>query len=418
MGEIRIIIICALSFFYILGNSQCLETRITVQFEDEPILSILKQIEKKYKINFSINSSLIPDTQKVTVELEDVTVAEALEVILQNLNISYKEINKQIVLYKRKSPTPNYPPNANSNQNRNDKHRQVIYDTIIKLTYDTITTHNFDTLIVVDTLYTFDTVEVIRFIEPTSKVYLNVFYSPTFYTETRLLSNSNNLQINNYAFEKVFSSYFGADIGMRHKRNGAEIGIGILEEKEKVAYSFTEFELKTFKDSVVQTEYEEVIKEKNIYYETNGTDTIWRIVNDTSYVPYETVSYFNTDSTFENIKANEYKQQLTYITLPFRYSFTFINRKKVKVSVLAGGMYSYLLQNEIIDKTTDDTAVLYSRQKLAVHTGLKLEAKPRENIAFYVMPIYHMQTNFLHTSEIIIPQKLSVNTNFGLTYYF
>src|SRR5690606_29716463 len=80
-------------------NIPLLEKRISVSVSDESIEKTLRLIENKTGITFSYSADQLDVQQKVSLQLQNKTVREALNVIFKN-SVQYKEKNNYIILQK------------------------------------------------------------------------------------------------------------------------------------------------------------------------------------------------------------------------------------------------------------------------------------------------------------------------------
>ena len=80
-----------------------LERKITISFKDEKISSALNKIGQQGEFSFSYNSSIISETETVTLEIVDKSVREALNSIFKGSK-NYKEKNGYLILTQAPPP--------------------------------------------------------------------------------------------------------------------------------------------------------------------------------------------------------------------------------------------------------------------------------------------------------------------------
>lgn len=93
----RILLLLSLLFSCHLLAQQ----KIDVKAENTPIIKVIKDIKKNYKISFFYSNDLKELNNKVTVNLKQVTVIYALGEILKGTNLAYKFVNDQVVIKKK-----------------------------------------------------------------------------------------------------------------------------------------------------------------------------------------------------------------------------------------------------------------------------------------------------------------------------
>ena len=93
---------------YSFCQENILETRISADFTDVPLSSVLSELNRSYGLNFSYSESIISTDINVTVHMNDVTVDEMLREIFSETLIDYKIVNTRIVLYKNRNKYEKY----------------------------------------------------------------------------------------------------------------------------------------------------------------------------------------------------------------------------------------------------------------------------------------------------------------------
>jgi hypothetical protein len=77
-----------------------LDKIISVRYHETPVSFILKDIQKRYSVNFSYSNNLLSLSRKITVNIKDQSLDKILDQIFQKTDITYLLIGTQIVLKK------------------------------------------------------------------------------------------------------------------------------------------------------------------------------------------------------------------------------------------------------------------------------------------------------------------------------
>lgn len=98
-----VLLICAQLFFSVSLFSQAnqlLNKPMEVHTYNRKVIDILDEISQKYKVSFSYNSELIPSNCIIKTEAKDKSLAEMLDLVLNNPALNYNELESQIIIYK------------------------------------------------------------------------------------------------------------------------------------------------------------------------------------------------------------------------------------------------------------------------------------------------------------------------------
>lgn len=188
-------------------NGQMLEKKVTIVEQGIQLTEILRKIEDQAGVQFSFNSKIVPKDKTVTLNCLNCTLDEVLAVVFADLGISYKELNKQLVLYKKVTP-PSGESYSKPNIQRSSKQGvkrlvRYVYDTIRQVVIDTLVTYTVDTLLVTDTLVYMDTVKVSVFDqEPKNRFSISFTFSSPL-TIKRTLTNTSDEAL--FAAESAFT---------------------------------------------------------------------------------------------------------------------------------------------------------------------------------------------------------------------
>lgn len=91
------------TFAYDGYSQEVLNKRINLKVDNQPVKSVLNEIEKTAQIRFIYNSSVIRTDKKINFNAENSPLGEVLKNVLTPLQLDYKVIGKQIVLKRSES---------------------------------------------------------------------------------------------------------------------------------------------------------------------------------------------------------------------------------------------------------------------------------------------------------------------------
>lgn len=78
--------------------AQSLQQRVNLQYSNKRLEHVLTDISTNYNVNFTYSSNFIPVDQKVSVNVKNEPLSVALDVMLVNTGVVYKQIGDQVVL--------------------------------------------------------------------------------------------------------------------------------------------------------------------------------------------------------------------------------------------------------------------------------------------------------------------------------
>ncbi|MCH7534682.1 MAG: STN domain-containing protein [Bacteroidetes bacterium] len=84
------------------AQTELLDTRFSLQLTDQPINDVLFKIARITNISFVFNSSLIPATEKMTINVHNKEVREVFKLLFQHYNIDFSEFDGHIIIRKKK----------------------------------------------------------------------------------------------------------------------------------------------------------------------------------------------------------------------------------------------------------------------------------------------------------------------------
>lgn len=438
-------------FFFILflvisifSISQELEKEITLQLTDEEVVSIIKKIEKLEGIKFSFNSSIIPKNYSKTVDFTNRPLKEILDYLLADIDVSYKEINSQIVLYKLHSVEQDEKP-VNNDKNNSQKsvpqnlEKKYIVDTIIKLIYDTITTVNYDTIIHVDTLRILDTIKTILPPDvPKTQFFLGVQYAPVLKSKKLLFKEGlkipSTIEDN---WETLYSYSVGVNFGYNYKNIIPQTGISNTIMREKIDF---------FQPLLIETKYDSItVKRKIPVVEITTTtymDTSWYRVYDPrtkdSTWRYYTTERTNTtyDTTFNEITENSVyesldtiaeemqytaERQFSYVDLPIIIGYNFKLTNKLDAQINGGIIYSYLINYTEFTKKGNPFVHQseLNRHLFSLSASIDLHFYLDNKISFYAGSHYIQNLTPLYKNTFSVYRKTQlVSAIMGFCYHF
>lgn len=97
----------AIILFMTLGElmaTDVLTQNITLDIKDKPLAQAITEIEKLTDYHVFYNSKLVDLSEKITVQIQDATLVEALDQLFSNKKIDYLLIKNLIVLFRRGDP--------------------------------------------------------------------------------------------------------------------------------------------------------------------------------------------------------------------------------------------------------------------------------------------------------------------------
>ncbi|WP_017729725.1 outer membrane beta-barrel protein [Nafulsella turpanensis] len=81
-------------------SAQDLEERVSIRFTEVPLLSILEELSRQYRLQFSYGDTGEVLEKKWSIEAEDITLRQLLELLLGKAGLAYKKVGEYIVLRK------------------------------------------------------------------------------------------------------------------------------------------------------------------------------------------------------------------------------------------------------------------------------------------------------------------------------
>lgn len=169
--QFRRLIINSLILFFIgagvtpmYAGSVLLSKQISINIQKQTTEKALQIIEKKAGVHFMYNPQMFNTKKTVTLKLQNATLKEILQCLINNKDMVFYEMGKYIVITnKNQAPMQAivisaFPSIEKSNEKSNVTHR-IILDTIH--TYDTIKITKTKHVLIYDTLKVYDTITTI-----------------------------------------------------------------------------------------------------------------------------------------------------------------------------------------------------------------------------------------------------------------
>ena len=88
--------------FQAAAQTNLLDAPVTIKVVNEPINDVLLKIAELTNISFSFNSSLIPATEKISIDVNNMPVGDVFKFLFKAYNIDVKAYDNNIIIYKRK----------------------------------------------------------------------------------------------------------------------------------------------------------------------------------------------------------------------------------------------------------------------------------------------------------------------------
>src|SRR5690606_954238 len=89
------------SLFEIQANTYAQGTKLTLEFDNVPVEQVFSEIEAISEFRFLYESAQIDLNRRVSLHLKKRKISEVLDLLFANTNISYKTVDRQIILTKK-----------------------------------------------------------------------------------------------------------------------------------------------------------------------------------------------------------------------------------------------------------------------------------------------------------------------------
>lgn len=102
--KLTLFLICV-NFFVVLGSSYSQNTKFTLNGKDVKLEDVLEEIKENSEFRFFYNNTLVDLEKRVNYNVENATVSELLDIILDKAGLKYEIVDKTIILSpKEKEP--------------------------------------------------------------------------------------------------------------------------------------------------------------------------------------------------------------------------------------------------------------------------------------------------------------------------
>lgn len=317
----------------------------------------MKEIRDKTNISFSYKSSLIPPDINSSISKKDISVEDALNYLFSDLNLKYKLINDQIILYKpqgavsilKESSKNEISKTQLSHTNKKEK----IYDTIVKIVHDTTITIEHDTIIhhdtirYVDTLKYYDTVHVAIHDKEEKRYALTFKIGSALTLNQNFISNSpsysnitDSLNIN---ARSKFQNTYGVDFSFLSDKINIILGIRYTKQRHKIDYHTTYYQ----SDSSATYNYfdkTEQYTDTIASYTRDGVTS--SIIENKERNITDSSLHYSYDSTLRYTPHSE-SYSITYISIPICIGYNLELNNKLRVGLNTGIVMNFLTQNNI-----------------------------------------------------------------------
>jgi len=312
------------------AGSVLLSKRISINVQKQSIEKVLHLIEKKAEVQFMYNPQMFNLKKVVTLQLQNSSIKEILQNLINNKDIVFYEMGKYIVLTnKLQAPVQANVISAIPSTQQLDyidkttQHR-LILDTIH--TYDTIKINKtvtnrvnvFDTITIFDTVRTFIKKEI-----PTNSVSTKAVSNTKWFSEIAYAPTYSDL-LTNSKWLSDLSMSTRLSIGIEHNNISFSIGVGSLWQRGLSVISETSLTV----DSILQKDSVKIIQKYKTgdYYYIIGNDTIHKVIYDSSLVTIPRHWYNKTQHS--TVKETTVNYSILWITIPCKFAYNWSITKK------------------------------------------------------------------------------------------
>ena len=98
----------------VFAQEKLLDRNVSIVYKEQTLKDILNDLSKRFGISISYSSDQVPLNKKISIDLRDISLSQALDQIFQETDVVYIELNDQIVLKRKKSEQTPAPVKAQS----------------------------------------------------------------------------------------------------------------------------------------------------------------------------------------------------------------------------------------------------------------------------------------------------------------
>lgn len=300
-----------------------LAKRISISAQNESVQSVLKHVETLAGVKIMYNSQILAGKQPVSISAKDVTVRRALQLIINDGNLLFYELDKYIVIAQRRDVPQGVLFQKAIAQTAPEAVLSAVNDTLV--IYDTIQVVDSVHTAVSDTLRIYDTVRVEqpKAKEPAkktpSRLAISAELMPAYHTA---LGSSQSLG------QIAFSGQAMIIRKQKHLDFGA--GLGIVAQRGAMQYNYQQETV----DSTLHEATKTVVHryETGRYYYVNGSgQTVTQILYDSVSVPV-TYQWYTRERTAQTV-AQTVRHQIVWLSLPIRASLHTDAGKKIDAGI-------------------------------------------------------------------------------------
>ena len=107
--KLTMFLLC-INFFAAIGSTYSQHTKFTLSGKDVQLEDVLNEVKKKSEFRFFYNHQLVDLKQRVEYDVEDATVSELLDQVLDKAGIKYEIVDKTIILSPKEQEKPAVQP--------------------------------------------------------------------------------------------------------------------------------------------------------------------------------------------------------------------------------------------------------------------------------------------------------------------
>lgn len=385
-------------------DDNLLNKEITIKCDLVSFNEIISQIIKLSGINFSYNTSITPKDSELSINYVNAPLHHVLDELLYKYSLEYKQIGKQIILYKNtdeksKEPEINKKSIDNSFDSYNEINSEIntttiiVYDTVLSfvndtiwhVAHDTVNIQKYNTINIYDTLiekvnrpvsYSFRKRE--RF---AAGIYFSEFYNYPVILEGA--KSENKIE----KLKNSLSPLYGYNVGLNFTYTNkifVSAGIGYQSYNQK-------YDMSTH----VKGGYFIIDTLSKYYSGIVDGDTNWVYITEDRWIEQEIVNNYQS-----KIKYN-------YIQIPLHVGYEFKNRL-LTLEPKLGFVPEFILNSTGLEKNLNDSiynsiANSFSsplrKVKFSIYGGLGINFKLLDNIEFIIEPYYFQNLSSVYLRD-------------------
>lgn len=420
-------------FVFSALSGQILKRKVTIAFEDEPLVNVLRTLEHDYNIHFSYDSDFIIKDKTVTLSYQNVTINYLLNALFKGTNVGYMEIQSHIVLFKTESNAEVTKPKSTSTKENSPPMTRVVryvYDTIRKVVVDTVVTYRIDTLLVQDTIIYKDTLRISIYDKGLySKFSIGILYSQPIGFKRNYFEGSDSLFLESEKNINTYSDYAVSVHGSYNTKTlSFSLGAGYYSFSDQVnfhkdgnylLYEKTDYwSTDTIYLRMNVVDIEKTYTYDSIPYGTNEAIRVSRtvVVPDTSYTQVRTSilkdsTYEVTDTLAKEINVNK-KRNISYAYLPLKIGLRKELSSKFILDVSQGlNGYMIIYANDKTDVVYDE--FIWNKFYFTSETSLSITYKIEKRIGVTLGGQFRTDISSRYKSNVGMSRKVTQTAFLG-----